>query len=278
MIEPLPDPTVTWHYEPHLLAVHCLLSRPNYGAADVRRLQAALRRRMTRPYLLCVHTDQPVELISPDPPAVGITGPEVGVARRPLNPKFGGGWWAKLGLWHQHEGCVWGGRRGLFFDLDTIIVSDLSPLLAKIDQLRDGDAIWLSDFYAPNRIASGVMAWTPQWAATVGAHISARALELRPHKGRAFHGDQDFAEGVLSEIPASHIRRWQDCLPGTIVSYKEHVCGSGRIGVPKANDKLPSDAAVVCFHGKPKPSDILTHASSGWLRRNWWAPGDRWAP
>jgi hypothetical protein len=59
------------------------------------------------------------------------------------------GWWCKMEIF-QEKGPV------LYFDLDTVIVDDLTPL---IDVAKNHRFVTLRDFNSPKRVASGVMAW-----------------------------------------------------------------------------------------------------------------------
>lgn len=263
------------------LVVQCLLvdgpdGKQPYGRGDVLRLQRGLQERMPIPYWFATFCDVPLDLL----PGGGMERAQI---QTTIDRNFGPGWWRKLGLWHQ--GGSFSDHCGLFIDLDTIIVGDMTPIVQAIDDLDDGKAIWLSDFYEPARIASGLMAWTPGWAQRDGLRVSANAMGAEPHLRRTHHGDQDFAawhmaagspQSLVPQWP--RIDRWQDVAPGAVVSYKEHLCAAGRRGTPGPKDRPPPDGTVmVCFHGQPKPMDLVTMRSP-WARANWWSPGDPWAP
>ncbi|MCV5830831.1 hypothetical protein OFN28_29620, partial [Escherichia coli] len=53
--------------------------------------------------------------------------------------------------------------------------------------------------------------------------------------------------------------RWQDIIPGSIVSYKCDIATPSMIGFnanlasEAATGKVPDNVAVVCFHGSPRP-------------------------
>jgi hypothetical protein len=142
------------------------------------------------------------------------------------------GWWSKLELMRPDiEGDL------LYLDLDTRIVGDLSDI-RKIDYLT-----MRAEPYRPNdprRFGSGVMylpeayrrlAWE-SWIRNPGYHM------LRCVNG----GDQQF---LIETWTPPEIARWQDLLPGQLVSYKCDVRGRS----------VPSNARVVYFHGKPRPWD-----------------------
>ena len=138
------------------------------------------------------------------------------------------GWWSKMELFSD----VIDGNL-MFYDLDTVVLRPL-PTPERTTVLRD--------FYHPQRMGSGLMyiaqadkerVWAV-WRADVAGHIR--------RAGR--FGDQAFLQGYIGSE-----QKWQDVAP--VYSYKVH-CRGG----------LPADAAVVCFHGKPRP----------------WVCGADWAP
>ncbi len=138
------------------------------------------------------------------------------------------GWWSKMELFRPDiEGDM------LYFDLDTVIVGDLKKI-ASVNNLT-----MLSDFFVPDRVASGMMfipeaerapIWR-EWVKDPEGHIK---------KWGGF-GDQ----GFLGQF-WGHAARWQDELPGKVLSYKAHILK----GAPIDN------ASVVCFHGQPRPRAV----------------------
>lgn len=145
------------------------------------------------------------------------------------------GWWAKLELFRPDiDGDL------LYFDLDTVITGALEDL----DGV--GKTTMLSDFYRRELPASGLMYIAQADKAAVWAEFTCNPQQhIDRCTTRDCWGDQGFLRGVLSPL------RWQHVLPGKVVSYKAH-CGNG----------LPSETAVVCFHGQPRP----------------WAVNEDWVP
>jgi hypothetical protein len=147
------------------------------------------------------------------------------------------GWWSKL------EICRTDALSGdvLFFDLDTVIVGDLRPLA------RVGRTAALSDFNWPGMLQSSVMYLTEAdrrkvwevWSISAHAHIEA-------DRG---HGDQRFLHYALG-----FWAQWQSVLPKTFVSYKVDLKRRGLTDPPPG-------AAVVVFHGKPRP----WHVEANWI-------------
>lgn len=143
------------------------------------------------------------------------------------------GWWSKMELFRPDI-------RGdlLYLDLDTVVLGDLA-------QFNVGVTTVLADFTKPGTIGSGFMYLVemdrpPVWA----AWVQDSERHMRECVTQERWGDQGFLQGVLVA------QRWQDVLPGRVVSYKAH-CHGG----------VPSGAKVVCFHGKPRPWEV----SASWV-------------
>lgn len=142
------------------------------------------------------------------------------------------GWWSKLELMRPDiEGDL------LYLDLDTRIVGDLADI-RKIDHLT-----MLADPYRTNnplRFGSGVM-YLPESArrAAWQQFISNPGMYMQRFE---YGGDQAF---LIQAWGADFIARWQDLLPGQLVSYKRDVRGKG----------VPLNARIVYFHGQPRPWD-----------------------
>jgi hypothetical protein len=137
------------------------------------------------------------------------------------------GWWSKIELF-KLDGPV------LYFDLDTIITGDLSDIA-----VQQGEFTALRDFYREDGLGSGMMAWNASMQKLYDLFLQNPTGIMDRYRGR---GDQRFIEDNIV-----HWARWQDKLPGQVVSYKVHV---------KENKMAPANARVVCFHGDPKPDKI----------------------
>ena len=130
------------------------------------------------------------------------------------------GWWAKMELFRL-PGPV------LYFDLDTVIVGNLSDIAAQ------SGVVLLSDFFQPRLAQSGVMFWgeDESWLyRTFSNHADAVMAKYR--------GDGEYIRDMM---PGA--KRWQDVVPGQVVSRKV------------SNTRNP-DERVVCFHGQPRPRDV----------------------
>lgn len=143
------------------------------------------------------------------------------------------GWWGKLYMFR--EGLFSYGERIAYFDLDTIITGRLDKILA-----YDGKFAALRDFYEIGVLASGVMLWES------GSQDHIWEDWVFSGKPRDKKGDQWW-------IGRNRADFLQDLFPGKFVSYKRDC----KVAPPR-------DAAVICFHGLPRP-----HQVEGWVQDFW---------
>lgn len=150
------------------------------------------------------------------------------VEARPSLPG-GFGWWNKTLLFHPE--FVKRGDRVVFFDLDTIILGDLTDIAS-----YSGKFAILRDWYHPEHMGSCCMAWE---AGTLDHIWTTWDANGRPSFDR--RGDQFWIETMQPEADY-----WQDFLPGQFVSFKTDCWTQG---------KIPNGARVLCFHGHPRPHE-----------------------
>ena len=180
------------------------------------------------------------------------------------------GWWSKFEVFAL-PGNV------LFLDLDTVVCGDLSPLLNFIEfELPPRVLLMLEDFYRPGRAASGIMGWNsgalgfPFYEKFLGMDINGGRFSL-PMGGKeqftpgrtskVFRGDQN----LIPEIARSVGWEIYQARPGDkfgIYSYKKHVLSQSKHAIGP-----PPGAAVVCFHGQPRPWDV--DPLPDWIREAW---------
>lgn len=163
-----------------------------------------------------------------------------GIETRPL-PGNLEGWFNKL--WLFSEDALPVGERVLYFDLDTLIVGPIDPLL-----IYAGPFGILQDFYRPLELQSSVMAWEAGSDATIAIWDAYERAGCPQPDGWA-QGDQSFIEKCL----VRGRERLQVAFPDLFCSYK--VSGGA----------LPTKASVVVFHGRPRPHEVTT----GWVPKVW---------
>lgn len=152
-----------------------------------------------------------------------------------IDPEVYPTWWGKI-LAFTHD------ERVLLFDLDTVIVDSIDFMAA-----YDGDFCTLRGFGYPFRYGSAVLSIAPGF----GRHVHEEYAK-DPAKAQWISGS--FGDGQFMQLCLGEQDRWQDLYPGKFVSYKAH-CQQG----------VPEGAAVVCFHGTPRPHEINTP----WLDEHW---------
>ncbi|WP_353474790.1 hypothetical protein PVT71_14570 [Salipiger sp. H15] len=139
------------------------------------------------------------------------------------------GWWSKMEIFSPDvSGDL------LMMDLDSAIVGDLG------DMAGIGRLAIMRDVYRPAGLQSSVM-FLPKAARgeVWGKWISNPGAWMRRFRRG---GDQAFLETLWLDRAA----RWQDVLPGQVVSFKADRCA----------EQLPQDARFVAFHGRPRPWDV----------------------
>jgi len=148
------------------------------------------------------------------------------------------GWFSKMELFNPEIIC----DDILYFDLDTLLIHNPTVFLHD-DCLR-----MLSDFYHPERPASGMM-YIPH---KEKLNIWSRWVTRSERWISECRGDQD----VLEKICGRDVARFGS----QVKSYKVHVAAKGMSGWNPARSigdgSIPPDTQVLCFHGNPRPWDI----------------------
>jgi hypothetical protein len=204
-----------------VISVLCVLrSGGEYKAEHVLRLRAQVMNHLPNAYFGCLSD---IEV--------------AGVRTLPLMYDWPG-WWSKMELFRPG---IFGDI--LFMDLDTSIVGSLADIVS-VNQL----AI-IRDVYRPQGLQSSIM-YLPEGARE---RIWAEWIDRPQHWMHVYRngGDQAFLEHFWLE----HAGRWQDLLPGQIVSWKSHV-RQALHDDESGNGSIPDGARVVIFHGKPRPWEI----------------------
>lgn len=146
------------------------------------------------------------------------------------------GWDAKIALFHPD--AFPRGEHVIFFDLDTLIIGDIDKLLSYRGELALLRDFWRKDGYGP-----AVMLWEAGKCDWIWAKYEKKK---RPKLTR---GDQEWLELILKSPVIL-----QDEFPDFFVSYKTH-----------CNPYPPGNAAVVCFHGLPRPHEC----TQKWVQDAW---------
>ena len=148
------------------------------------------------------------------------------------------GWWSKMELFrpdfHNYD--------FFYLDLDTVLVRNCKHLATT------GKSTMLSDFYYPEKPASGLMYIRAEDRAEVWSRWMTNPDWHMGH----LRGDQDFlAHCAFGE----NAQRWQKSYPYEVISFKANM----RPTAPRMGPQLkepPTAAKIVCFHGKPRPKTL----------------------
>lgn len=216
-----------------MLTVACVLKSGGiYTPEWVRKLRDGVKKHLSIEHRFVCLSDVPVPC-----------------DRIPLVENFPG-WWSKIELF----------RRGVFrgpvvyFDLDTIPVGSIDKIGSHAHTFT-----MAHEFYRPHFLCSTAMAWNGDYSFIREAFIKDPARVMHTYdkemlsQGRigdqAFIEDQLLAHGIKSDT-------FRDLFgERSVASYKVHECRAAP----------PADAAVVAFHGRPKPCDL----KSGWVAEAW---------
>lgn len=158
------------------------------------------------------------------------------------------GWWSKLELFRP---CNCDGRKIIYFDLDTVIVGDLKPLVN-----HDFKFMMLQGFKHKQRRASGVMAWQGDFSRIY--KVASKEFSNGFFSQHLNDWDQVYIERKLKEEYGLEPEIVQHAIG--VSSYKRHFLERG---------KLIPDTRIVCFHGKPRPHELGEELKPEWMRRTW---------
>lgn len=211
------------------LTVCCVWQGDKYPLEYVERLRNMVRRHLPIPHRFVCYTDRPERL-------PGIEYVTTGHAGLP-------GWWGKIAVFAP----MFNGRR-LYFDLDTVIVGDLTPLAEWSGRFAicANFTRWSGHRTYPCRYGSCVMSFGPGF--------SWSAWESLYHERESFmrtcrYGDQEAIEAVVPDATLL-----QDVMPaGFFLGYRALTA------------VRPEGCAVVVFAGSHKPHDCPHQ----WIREAW---------
>lgn len=145
------------------------------------------------------------------------------------------GWWSKLEMF-RNKGL------NLYFDLDTVIFSGLDEAIDIARGLKENDFLGMkrlnpSRWEKDGMFTSGIMGWNGDFKYLLD-NFNYSALN---NPLSVPDGDYIYNNLILSGV---NIKYLQDSFNG-IYSYKRH-----------CRDGIPTDAQIICFHGKPRPHEV----------------------
>lgn len=205
------------------LTVACVRTGTKYPPYYVKRLRNMVERHLPMEHDFVCYSDGPIK----------------GIETRPAE---WGGWWGKMSLFNPE-----GRGRILFFDLDTVIIGDLTPLAewkGRFGICENFTRLAGHSRY-PCRYGSCVMAMSETYGAEVYEKFK-RSPDAMMASCR--YGDQEAIERL--ENNASLLQR--EMPPGFFIGYRD-LCNE------------EPDASVVIFAGNNKPHNC----GLDWVKREW---------
>jgi hypothetical protein len=200
-----------------MLTIACVLKNGgDYDSSYVRHLFKQCRRQIELPFNFVCFTDKENDFAWE------------GLQRVHLSYGLNG-WWSKLEVFRLK------GQPVLYLDLDTVLAGSLDPLIAQIEA-EQHTFLALRPFKPTEVWASGVLGFNGDFS---GILESVTALDIIRHRW-----DQRWMSHWLgtNSVDVSAVQDFVN-----VVSYKHHCRSTG---------KIPADASIVCFHGKPRPRDV----------------------
>lgn len=216
------------------LIVACVRSGERYGIEYVERLAKMVKRHLPLEHTFVCLTDQPDR-------CDGVDFLDMSFTKLP-------GWWMKMALFRS----AWRyDRRVLFFDLDTVVIGDIT-MLAQLD-VRFGISLNFARAFGatswPCNYASSTMVLGPDLDDDVWYRFEKDASRLMIQFERT--GDQHVIENFYPRATILQTKLPRDYL----LNYRA-------IGPNK-----PTGSSVIVFGGKSKPHN----SAHQWVRDEWTA-------
>lgn len=219
-----------------------------YGAEYVNVLYNAVRDNLTGPFRFVCLTDRP-EGCSDGVEAFPI--PDLGLQDK----HWRGGAWPKLGVFSQDLHGLSG--RALFIDLDTYVAGPLDQMFEQEGAFVALDSRPWRYKEGSARTGTGVFAFTIGELGNVVEHF---ASDIDGHTTR-YGNEQDFLHGEFAGLGHGPIGYWPD---PWIRSFKYHQRQPMFIDRFKGPKPPSGDARILCFHGDPRPIDLVRPPKGNW--------------
>ena len=211
------------------VAIVCVLkSGGDFTAEYVRRLRNMVQKHTTISHDFICFTDIDIDI--------------EGCINIPLQNNFPG-CWAKVEMFRPK---LIKAKRIIYFDLDTVILGSIDDVLS-----INSDLVALKPWNKKNldkgMFASGMMSWKNDGTFTyIYSQFNKKLIKEYPS------GDQEYMSKKIKEKGGEF--SFFQSLVKDIYSYKRN-----------CRPNKPSNARIVCFHGKPRPHECPDR----WVKNNW---------
>lgn len=210
---------------PSYFKILCVRTGNRYKKEYVDKLYNMVKRNIKIPFKFICYTDDQADLNVNDDSLIQYKATEKS------------GWWGKIDLFQETGPC-------LFFDLDTIIVNDITKFAKQVSLLKE-QTICMIKPWQKKGWASGVMAWNDS--------LNFLTKDFISNDVNTFKWDQKYITYKLKEYEVN-ILPMQDFI--YLYSYKHHC---------RMNTTFPKGAEVICFHGRPNPHEVKDR----WVKEYW---------
>lgn len=211
------------------VAVVCVLKSGGVYSIDyVEKLRNMIDRNTTVPYEFICLTDMDID---------------ANICKSIKLIRGQAGWWSKIELFRSN---LINAKQIIYFDLDTIILKNIDDVL-NFQHDFSGLYPWNEKNRRNGLCASGMMAWKND------STFSFLFDRFDPNRTKNYpRGDQEYISQILKSNKKNP--EFLQTLFSGIYSYKRNC----RI-------KLPKNARIVCFHGKPRLHEINIR----WVKDHW---------
>jgi len=225
----------------------CMKWGSKFAAEDVNRLARMVAKHLQQPFRLLCFTDQAAGI---DPAVQCLPLPAVPVVGDRLDHG-----WRKLGLFGPEIAAVFQGQV-LYLDLDIAITAALDELFTV-----PGEFLIIKD-YRPFRYRHRFSGNSSVFRYQVGGH--AGLLAEMQARGPALMQDFRDEQELLSDYSRRQglLQYWPK---GWCASFKHDCVRPLPFGLWQP-PRLPADAKVIVFHGRPKPDEAVAGVGGKWYR------------
>lgn len=141
--------------------------------------------------------------------------------------------------------------RVLVFDLDTVIVGDLSDFAE-----YDGGFTTRMELYGARTSGGDLLGFE----AGQTYDLYANYKHIVKYLERKYDGDE---REVYDLLWRRKMLFWQEEIPNQMISFKRHVRTNNYV--------LPDNARIVSMHGKPRPHEV----NFDWIQKHWWGRDEK---
>lgn len=227
--------------------VVCMKWGDKFDVGDVNRLYRMVRRHVSGELQMVCFTDRPEAI---DPAVRCLPLPRVPVVGDRLDRG-----WRKLGLFGPELAQIFTGDV-LYLDLDIAVVQSLDPFFE-----MPGEFLIIKD-YKTFRYRHRFSGNSSVFRYRVGVHTDLlEELQGRGEQIRIdFRDEQEFVSDYMRRQEL--LRYWPH---GWCASFKHNCVRPLPLGLWQ-QPRLPGDAKIVVFHGRPKPDEAIVGKGSKWYR------------